>query len=84
MLKGAMAHTKKPDTFLSLKDVADQLGENVETVRGWRRRGLFPNAVRIDTLLGPIWQIPLRDVESFVKPPRGRPPTQTRKKILKG
>lgn len=69
---------KKPDIKLSLKEVADRLGENVETVRGWRKRDLFPRAELIDTPRGPVWQVPLSDLENFQKPVAGRPPTKSK------
>lgn len=74
-----MAPTKKkPDKMLSLKEVADRLGENVETVRGWRKRKLFPHAELIDTPRGPVWQVPLSDLQNFQKPVAGRPPTKVK------
>jgi len=75
MLAGTMTPTKETsETKLSIKQVADRLGENSATVKGWRRRGLFPHAELVDTPRGPVWQIPLSDVEKFKKPIVGRPP----------
>ena len=69
-----MAAVKKPSaTTLAIKEVADRLGENSQTVKGWRRRGLFRGAMLVDTPRGPIWEIPLSDVESFERPILGRP-----------
>lgn len=64
---------KKPDTKLSLKEVADSLGENLETVRTWRKAGRFPNADLVDTPRGPVWLVPLSDLATFQKPVAGRP-----------
>lgn len=80
MLPPVMSPTRKqPEKQLSIKEVATQLGENAETVKGWRRRGLFPHAVRVDTPRGPVWQIPSSDLENFTKPARGRPSKTVKK-----
>lgn len=69
-----MAPSKKRLTqMLTIKEAADRLGENSQTVKGWRRRGLFPGAKLVDTPRGPIWQIPLTAVENFERPALGRP-----------
>ena len=72
---------KRPEIKLTLKEVADRLGENVETVRGWRKRGLFPHAESVATLRGPIWQVPESDLTNFTKPAPGRPPKQTKASV---
>lgn len=59
--------------MLTIKEAADRLGENVMTVKGWRRRGLFSGAHLVDTPRGPIWQIPESDVDAFQRPALGRP-----------
>lgn len=76
-----------PVTYFSIKQAAVYLGENSQTVKGWRRRGLFPNARLTDTARGPVWEIPISDLESFVRPKLGRRPsghkTTSRKKAAK-
>jgi hypothetical protein len=53
---------------------AERLGVAQVTVNVWCLRGLFPNATREETARGPVWTISESDVESFVKPKRGRVP----------
>jgi hypothetical protein len=74
-----MSSSKKttPEKYFSIKQAAVYLGENTQTVKGWRRRGLFPNARLTDTARGPVWEIPISDLESFERPKPGRPKSAT-------
>jgi hypothetical protein len=61
------------DMMLSSKTAAERLGASERTVRLWCQQGRFPHAQRLDTLRGPVWLIPERDVATFERPPMGRP-----------
>ncbi|MGI9068565.1 MAG: helix-turn-helix domain-containing protein [Pyrinomonadaceae bacterium] len=63
----------KPVVRLTIREAADRLGEDVDTVKGWRRRGCFPNAELTDTPRGPVWTIPESDLNGFERPKVGRP-----------
>lgn len=60
---------------LMTKEVAERFDVGEAAVRQWCRRGLFPNAYEEPTPRGPVWKIPERDLEGFVRPRKtGRPP----------
>ena len=59
---------------LSTSQVAARLNVSAITVRLWCRRGLFKNAREVETPRGPVWMIPVGDVEGFTSPKIGRPP----------
>ncbi|HEY0545469.1 MAG TPA: helix-turn-helix domain-containing protein [Pyrinomonadaceae bacterium] len=61
---------------LSTSEVAARLGVAARSVRLWCARGLFPNAYEQQTLRGPIWMIPEKDLKSFTPPKMGRPRTR--------
>jgi hypothetical protein len=42
-------------------------------VRLWCRRRLFKNARELPTPRGPVWVIPITDLEGFKAPKLGRP-----------
>jgi hypothetical protein len=46
---------------------------NYPTLAVWVRSGKFKGAALRDEARGPVWHIPLRSVERFVPPDRGRP-----------
>lgn len=49
--------------YYTVKDVAKLFRVQCEeTIRGWIRRGLFPNAIKTDGYL-----IPQRDIDAFIK-----------------
>lgn len=49
--------------FYTVKDVAKMFRvQREETIRGWIRRGLFPNAIKIDGYL-----IPSRDIDELIQ-----------------
>ena len=58
---------------LSTSEVAGQLGVSAITVRLWCRRRLFKNARELPTPRGPVWIIPITDLEGFKAPKLGRP-----------
>lgn len=58
---------------LSTSEVASRLGVSAITVRLWCRRRLFKNARELQTPRGPVWVIPITDVEGFKAPKLGRP-----------
>lgn len=64
---------RKTENKLSLRQVAERLGENLETVRTWRKAGRFPHAELITTIRGDVWLIPEHDVQRFKRPSVGRP-----------
>lgn len=58
---------------LSTSEVAGRLGVSAITVRLWCRRRLFKNARELPTPRGPVWVIPITDLEGFKAPKLGRP-----------
>lgn len=58
---------------LSTSEVAGRLGVSAITVRLWCRRRLFKNACELPTPRGPVWVIPITDLEGFEAPKLGRP-----------
>ena len=44
------------------------------TIALWVRDGRFEGAKLEETERGPVWRIPLKSVEAFTPPERGRPP----------
>lgn len=52
--------------FLSVREVADMFGKSDETIRGWCKTGLLPNAVQPTD--GAHWIIPAASVDQFGKP----------------
>lgn len=43
------------------------------TLAQWVRSGRFKGAERKNEVRGPVWHIPLKSVQKFVPPERGRP-----------
>lgn len=64
---------------LTLKQIADRAGVSVSTAKLWQRQGYFPNAKLEETPIGPVWLVPLSDVNAFKRPAMGRPATTTKK-----
>ena len=60
--------------MLSTGEVVKRLNAPYQTVVSWIKRGLFPGAKLEDTPRGSVWLIPASALESFVRPPMGRPP----------
>lgn len=54
-------------------EVAARFNVKPVTVRAWLKRGLFPNAVLEETILGKVWLIPESDLKDFRPPEMGRP-----------
>jgi hypothetical protein len=65
--------------MLSVKETATRLGANEGSVRAWCIAGRFPNASRLDTPRGPVWQIPETDLTGFENRGPGRPPKPAQK-----
>jgi excisionase family DNA binding protein len=60
---------------LTTSEVARRLEVSQPTVKLWCRQGRFPHAILEQTGRGPLWQIPVSDLNGFEKPKAGRPPT---------
>lgn len=60
-------------TELTTTQAAARLDVKPVTVRKWLAEKLFPSARLENTPRGGVWYIPASDVESFIKPTRGRP-----------
>jgi uncharacterized protein YjcR len=58
---------------MTLRQVAEKFGVAPVTARQWRERGHFPNAKLEETVIGPVWIVPVSDVEAFTPPAMGRP-----------
>jgi predicted site-specific integrase-resolvase len=61
---------------MTTAQAAKRLGVAQVTVNVWILKGYFPNAIREETARGPVWAIPEADVDSFIKPKRGRLPKE--------
>ena len=61
---------------LCTSEVAARFSVAIRSVRKWCARGLFPNAYEQQTVRGPVWMIPEKDLENFVPPKMGRPRTR--------
>ena len=59
---------------LTVREVAEKLGAAIPTVSLMCREGRFPNARQEDTPRGPVWYIPVSDLEGVEARGRGRPP----------
>jgi uncharacterized protein YjcR len=64
---------------MTLKQIAEQFGVAASTARLWQSRGYFPNATLEETVIGPVWIVPLSDVKAFTPPTMGRPATKEKK-----
>jgi hypothetical protein len=51
--------------------VAARLGRSVSTIKRWCLEGRFPHAKLEQTLRGPVWSIPERDLKNHRPPKRG-------------
>jgi hypothetical protein len=60
---------------LTIREAAERLGVARSSLRVWlvKKPPRFPNARKVETLRGPVWVIPLRDLRGFKVKPRGRP-----------
>ena len=58
---------------LTLKQIAERFGVAIPTAKQWRQQGHFPNARLEQTPIGPVWLVPVSDVEAFKRPAMGRP-----------
>jgi predicted site-specific integrase-resolvase len=61
------------EKYLKASEVAKLQEVNSYTVKGWIRKGLFPNAKLEESIAGSVWLIPESDLVGFVKPDQGRP-----------
>jgi hypothetical protein len=59
---------------LTVREVAEKIGAAIPTITLMCREGRFPNAHQEDTPRGPVWYIPVTDLESVEVRGRGRPP----------
>lgn len=59
---------------LTTREAAERFGESDRLVRLWCQQGRFPGAHLVEHPRGNYWLIPLRDLDSFVKPKRGPVP----------
>ena len=68
VLEGLLQTTE----FLTVEDVAIELGVTGRTVRNLIKRGRFPNAHKIDPLsLKSTYQIPKSDLEKYIALQKG-------------
>jgi hypothetical protein len=58
---------------LTTTQAAERLGVGKSTVNLWCRQGRFPNAFAQEEARGPVWYIPVTDLEGFNPPTMGRP-----------
>ncbi len=58
---------------LTVREVAEKLGAAIPTVTLMCREGRFPNALQEATPRGPVWYIPVSDLEGVEVRGRGRP-----------
>src|SRR5262245_3596379 len=72
--KGFGGMAKGYEKMLTVSEAAQRLGESDRTVRNWVNRNLLPGAKLEESPRGPYWMIPDSALQSFEKPPRGRPP----------
>lgn len=61
------------EKYFKASEVAKLQDVNSYTVKGWIRKGLFPNAKLEESIAGSVWLIPESDLNGFVKPDQGRP-----------
>jgi hypothetical protein len=59
---------------LTVREVAEKIGAAIPTITLMCREGRFPNARQEDTPRGPVWYIPVSDLEGVEARGRGRPP----------
>jgi hypothetical protein len=64
---------KDEATMLSVKQVAEQIGAGVSSVRLWAQQGRFPGAELKTSPAGDYWLIPETALGGFEKRGRGRP-----------
>jgi uncharacterized protein YjcR len=69
---------------LTLKQVAEKFGVAASTARLWQSQGYFPNAWLEETVIGPVWLVPIADLKAFNPPTMGRPAGKAAKKKRKG
>jgi excisionase family DNA binding protein len=65
---------KKETKMLTVKEVSNQIGAPLSTVRLWAQQGRFPGAELTVSPVGSYWLIPNTALTDFKKPERGRPP----------
>lgn len=53
--------------LLTAQQVADLLGEHVQTIRTKTRRGQIPGAINISAGLRPTWRYDQRRIEAWLK-----------------
>lgn len=71
--------------MLTVKEVSNQIGAPLSTVRLWVQQGRFPGAELTESPVGTYWLIPDTALADFKKPERGRPPkAKEEKKPRKG
>ncbi|HYJ47869.1 MAG TPA: helix-turn-helix domain-containing protein [Pyrinomonadaceae bacterium] len=63
---------------LTTKEMSERFGVSEATVRLWLRRGLFPQAYKVETPRGAIWMIPEGDLKGFRPPQRTSQPPKNR------
>ena len=59
--------------MLTVKEVSNQIGTPLSTVRLWVQQGRFPGAELTESPVGSYWLIPDTALVNFTKPERGRP-----------
>lgn len=60
------ASSDMPDPGFRVAEVADRVGRDASTVRGWIAEGRFPGARKLS---GREWRIPRADLEAFIRGP---------------
>ena len=60
--------------MLSVREVSNQIGAPISTVRLWAMQGRFRGAELRESPAGSYWVIPENALHEFSKPERGRPP----------
>lgn len=61
------------EKYLKASEVAKKYNVTSNTVKGWAKNGLLPNAKFEESVIGSIWLIPESDLQDFKPPEMGRP-----------
>lgn len=67
-------------TRLTVREVSEKFDVPASSVRVWCWQGRFPNAYQEETPRGPVWYIPVTDLEGFERRSVGRPSKKASKK----
>lgn len=66
--------------MLTTREFADHFNVAYTTVMTWLKKGLIPDAKRVDAPRGPVWEIPATVTKTFSPPKIGRPRAKSPKK----